>query len=55
MARGKYQLYSVRHIVELLASYNKILKQLLVGNVLDQEIRHLQLPILALVTCHGAV
>jgi len=55
-----WQGVSIDHIacgkhMRLLASYNKILKQLLVRNKechsLDQEEGHLQLPVLILETC----
>lgn len=49
---GVYQSYSVQQAMEILATYNKIQKQLLVRNVkyhgLDQRERYLQLPVLGL-------
>ena len=51
----EYRTYSLRQMRSL-ASYNKIPKQLLVGNMdyhsLNQEVRHIQLPVLTLVTCY---
>jgi len=59
---GEYQSYSLSRQSRLLALYNKIkiLNRILhvVGNMeyhcLDQEVRHLQLPVLVLATCRGA-
>jgi len=56
---SEYRLFSLCKWIGLLASYNKIPKHLLVGNAeycsLDQWVRHMQLLVLILVTCHGAV
>jgi len=56
MARSEYQSYSLWKTVQIIGFIQPNSKAAAMEHhTLDQEVRHLQLLVLILVTCHGAV